>query len=96
MKETWGHLSRPLSNPIAIKQAQLSPAHEINAQQTPTPIPGSKTQSLFNHLPGYLILSSPTSFFFGPAPLKTVPLMLLLSAICLLCPLVSYVYVSRV
>lgn len=69
-REGEGDMSplNPLPIPIAIKQAQLSPAHEINAQQTPTPILGSKTQSPFNHLPSYFIPSSPTSLLFGPAP----------------------------
>lgn len=46
------------SIPMAIKQAQLSSAREIDVPQTPTSVPESKTQSAFNHFPNYLILSS--------------------------------------
>lgn len=58
MKGTWNHLSRPPSIPIAIKQAQLSSAHDINVQLIPTSMPERKIQSTFNHFSNYLILSS--------------------------------------
>lgn len=37
VKGTWGHFLRPLSIPIAVKQAQFSLVHQINAPVDPNP-----------------------------------------------------------
>lgn len=57
-KGTMDYLSR---TSIAIKQAQLSPAHDVDGQQILTSVSESKTRSPSNRFPNYLVPRSDLS-----------------------------------
>lgn len=94
-----GVISQDLFQSLLLLNQLAQPSPWDQCSQTPTSRPESKTQVLLIIYP-VTLFQAPTSLFLGPAPLENSvfdekPWLLLLSAIYLLCLLVSYAHVSE-